>query len=332
MQHYQEYNPIKASDAMELMAYIINEVQKRCEELPRIDECIIESNIYEDKRFNLRLQNLMIRKYRNDEMTVGLLMGMDDPFLNTLKIEQLKNEPIDIEITETEQNVIKKCWQIVYQFENVHFAYAVYPFFLMKPKVRTLIDEFYILKNNFNFEDKPLTRLVHWYWGESNCGKTYFVEYQLKMKIRKWGRNKVFRYSLMNNSSFFEGYEGQPYAFVDDIRHETMAAQLILSICNFIDTRVSVKGSSRVWNVKELWFSSLFCLEKCFPFTNDQGGVEQFEKRVSINIHFEKPIGDLNDAEVVRLTQERYVTMINAWKDVEFEDNFDRRKITLQDF
>jgi hypothetical protein len=317
---------------MELMAYIINEVQKKVEELPLIDQCILQSNVYEDKKFNLRLQNLLIRKYRKEEMTIGILMGIDNPLLNSLKIEDLKVDPIPIETTETEAAIIKKCWQIVYQFDNVHLAYAVYPFFLMKPKVRTLIDEFYLLKSRFNIDDKPITRLVHWYWGESNCGKTYFVEYQLKRKLHKWGQNKVFHYSLMNNSSFFEGYDGQPYAFIDDIRSETMAAQLILSICNFIDMRVSVKGSSKAWNVKEIWFSSLFNLQRCFPYTTDQGGVEQFEKRVSINIHFEKPIGELNDEEVLKLTQERYVTMIKAWKDVEFEDNFDKRKINLTDF
>jgi hypothetical protein len=136
----------------------------------------------------------------------------------------------------------------------------------------------------------------------------------------------------MNNPAFFEGYRGQPYAAFDDIRSKTLDPKLVLDITNFTDIMVSVKGGSVVWSAREIWFTSLFSVNQCFPDSVDHGGIEQFIKRISITIHFTEKINHLSDTLKRRKAEERFIKMREEWKNVENMDNFDNRKIYLDDF
>jgi hypothetical protein len=244
----------------------------------------------------------------------------------------LRTEPIITNTTDQEKEDVKTAWKIVWQYENFEQAFIDHPFFLMKRNNNKMVKEYFKMKHLYRLDESPINRIVHWYWGPSNCGKSTFVEFQLKKKKEKFGRNCCFYYSLSNNSAFFEGYNEQPYCCIDDIRNQTMSIQLLLNITNFLEMLVSIKGGSLFWKVKEIWFTSLFSIEECFCYSRDDGNVDQFIKRIAINIGFTKNLSELNDQEKTILTKNRYGDMIRAWKNVKDKDNFDQRKINLNDF
>jgi hypothetical protein len=173
-------------------------------------------------------------------------MNIRSEFLDSLNIHQLKTQPINIPMTEEQQEVIRLAWQIALQYDTWDQALLAHTFWMVTKKNGEIVKHYMRILNNYSIDDKPIARTVHWYWGYSNCGKSYFAQNQLEKKAMKKGTNCCFYYSLLNNSAFFDGYDGQEYCLVDDIRTHTMAVQIVLSITNFIHTRVSVKGSSKV--------------------------------------------------------------------------------------
>lgn len=88
-------------------------------------------------------------------------------------------------------------------------------------------------------------RNVRWYWGESGCGKT-------ETALDESGADT---WISAGNLKFFNQYDGEQKAILDDIRPYNIDFNILLRILDRYSCHVEVKGGSRAWMAKDIWIT-----------------------------------------------------------------------------
>lgn len=101
----------------------------------------------------------------------------------------------------------------------------------------------------------PLT--VHWYHGETGCGKTY----KAYMKAKEAGCEPYIR---SGSGRFFDGYEGQKFVIFDDLREHDIAFNFLLRLTDVYPMRVEIKGGTTQWKPHFIFITSPYTPEETF--------------------------------------------------------------------
>lgn len=105
--------------------------------------------------------------------------------------------------------------------------------------------------------------IVKWFWGATGTGKTYqaYNEFQEKDK-----------YVCMDTSQWWEGYDGQEYVIIDELREDFMKYQQLLKLLDRYEYRIQVKGSSRQFKGRYIIITSHFHPHQLFSWVDEDLG------------------------------------------------------------
>lgn len=133
------------------------------------------------------------------------------------------------------------------------------------------------------------TRSVYWICGPTGRGKTFSV-------MSRFGFQNVWVWD--GTKGFFNMYENQPVALFDDIRADSFSFRDLLRLTDQYPHSVNVKGSSRVWNSRMIFFT---CPEKPETlFYHVQEDKRQLYRRIKQVFN----VSDLADGDFFQLPAE----------------------------
>ncbi len=116
-------------------------------------------------------------------------------------------------------------------------------------------------------------RTVHWFWGETGKGKTKMA-YEMVEEGNFW---------LSNDHQWFDGYDGQEIALIDELRAKNWPYSLMLKLLDGYPLRLPVKGGFTIWEPKVIIITTPFPPEKTYAGTaeNVDGGIQQLIRRIT---------------------------------------------------
>lgn len=103
---------------------------------------------------------------------------------------------------------------------------------------------------------------VIWYWGKPGCGKTH-----KSREILKSMTEEENIYEAMATGQWWEGYDGQEYVLIDDLRANFMVFNEFIKLIDKYPFRVQTKGSSRQFRAKVIIITSPFPPERVYHTT-----------------------------------------------------------------
>lgn len=106
--------------------------------------------------------------------------------------------------------------------------------------------------------------IVKWYFGPTGTGKTYSAYQEF---LAKTDMDNI--YVCMDTGQWFEGYDGQEYVIIDDIRGDFMKFHQLLKFLGEYQYRVQTKGGSRQFVAKEIIITAPFPPQYVFKTVED---------------------------------------------------------------
>lgn len=104
---------------------------------------------------------------------------------------------------------------------------------------------------------------VIWYWGKPGSGKTHKATQILK----ELAEDEDNIYYQMRTGQWWEGYDGQEYVLIDDLRANFMTFSDLIKLLDRYPIRVETKGSSRQFVAKVIIITSPFPPERAYHTT-----------------------------------------------------------------
>lgn len=125
-----------------------------------------------------------------------------------------------------------------------------------------------------------IKKTVYWYYGPTGTGKT-------KEAFALIGENPYWRSKL--DSRWFDGYSGQEYVLIDDLRAKNWPYEFMLSLLDGYPLSVPVKGGFVDWIPKIIIITSPYHPEECY---NGQityhDNIKQLNRRINIIKQFKE--------------------------------------------
>ena len=103
---------------------------------------------------------------------------------------------------------------------------------------------------------------VIWYYGRPGTGKTYKAYEKLAEQTEE---DNI--YVAMDTGQWWEGYDGQEYVIIDDLRGDFMKFNGFIKLLDRYQYRVQTKGSSRQFVAKVIIITSPFRPERVYHTT-----------------------------------------------------------------
>lgn len=114
---------------------------------------------------------------------------------------------------------------------------------------------------------------VIWIWGEAGTGKS-----KLAAKIFRFHGNEVYR-RCPGQGEWWDGYDGQPSVWLDDLRESDYKMTTLLSILDRYEHRVPVKGGFRQLQARLIIITSITHPRTWYLKSTDEP-IEQLRRRV----------------------------------------------------
>lgn len=108
--------------------------------------------------------------------------------------------------------------------------------------------------HSFAQKRRDFKPVISWFFGPTGTGKSKFV-FDNEPEIWVSGRN----------SKFFNGYENQEAAVLDDFRGSFCPFDELLKLLDRYPHSVDVKGSHREWNSRRIYITSCYRPEEAYP-------------------------------------------------------------------
>jgi len=131
-------------------------------------------------------------------------------------------------------------------------------------------------------------REVIWCFGATETGKTRYAYENIPIDGDFWVSND-------DGSKWFDGYTGQDYVIIDELRAGTWPYRTMLRLLDGYAMRVPVKGSYYVWNPSKVVITTPFDPETTYAgqITFGDGSIKQLKRRITKIIHFK--IGNVQE-------------------------------------
>lgn len=107
---------------------------------------------------------------------------------------------------------------------------------------------------------------VEWFYGPTETGKTR-TAYEIFSEITDIDNI----YAAMDTGKWWDGYDGQEYVIIDDIRKDFMKFHQLLKLLDRYPYRVETKGSTRQFVAKHIIITSPFRPEELYETREDIG-------------------------------------------------------------
>lgn len=114
--------------------------------------------------------------------------------------------------------------------------------------------------------------IVEWYWGATGTGKTKLA-YET---FEKYDPDEV--YVAMDTGKWWDGYDGQKYIIIDDMRADFLKFNQLLKLLDRYAYRVETKGSTRQFLGKHIIITSPYHPKDIYP--NKKEDIEQLLRRI----------------------------------------------------
>lgn len=103
---------------------------------------------------------------------------------------------------------------------------------------------------------------VIWHCGDSGCGKSYSYVKLCEL----YGEDKVYFFNDFANKGVggFDGYNGEPYLFIDELKRESLPYELLLMITQGYKAQIHCRYSNSVCLWNEVHISSIFSPEDIY--------------------------------------------------------------------
>ena len=163
---------------------------------------------------------------------------------------------------------------------------------VIKEKLETLVDNgtinlkdlprWAIAKENYKLEKRNVRRtnlVVKWYWGNTGTGKTRKAYDEAGEDCWTSGRDLTW----------FDGYSGQKYAILDDLRSNSCDWGYLLRLLDIYPLTVPIKGGHSKWCPEVIIITAPCLPEDMFKnHQNDQvwDKIDQLKRRISIYRNF----------------------------------------------
>lgn len=120
---------------------------------------------------------------------------------------------------------------------------------------------------------------VIWWWGEAGTGKSWRAR---QLLIEQGGADNF--YPQRNTNQWWEGYDGEEYILIDDIRGSFSTFNDFIKLIDRYEYRVQTKGSSRQFLAKVIIITSPFPPERVWQ-THEC--INQLLDRIDVIKHWE---------------------------------------------
>ena len=128
--------------------------------------------------------------------------------------------------------------------------------------------------------------VVLWFYGKTGTGKT-----RTAVEIAEEA-GKEYWLSSGEDLKWFDGYNGQPYAIIDDFRKGMCKFNYLLRLLDRYSMAVQVKGGWTKWNPLVIIITCPVCAREAWQYfdkdgeTQDWDHIEQLERRIDQEIEF----------------------------------------------
>lgn len=170
----------------------------------------------------------------------------------------------------------------------------------------SLIRKAYFAKR---YKETPPQRDVKviWHCGDSGTGKSYAY---IKL-CEQFGDDNVYFFSDYANRGVggFDGYCGEPYLFMDELKRDSLPFELLLTIMQGYRSQIHCRFANcyALWN--EVHITSIFSPEDIYSGmvgrdTQDKDTIKQLLRRISLYVyHYEKD----GEYKTFELSRDQYV-------------------------
>lgn len=159
-----------------------------------------------------------------------------------------------------------------------------------------------------NYFEKTRTEppMVFWIWGETGTGKTRTcVEWCTRMGLEFW--------ISLGGLQWFDGYDGEPVAILDDFRTGHCKFSFLLRLLDRYKFSVPYKGGFRNWIPKYVFVTAPLPPREMFDLKKE-GDIKQLERRITMVVpsplnleQFDAATAHLFDREASSLVKESAV-------------------------
>lgn len=122
--------------------------------------------------------------------------------------------------------------------------------------------------------------IVEWYHGSTGVGKTRYAYEKL---TDMYGEDNI--YTCMNDSKWWEGYDGHPAVVIDDMRGDFAKFHVLLRILDRYPYRVETKGGSRQLLAQHIIITCNKTPRDLYLGKTDED-IQQLLRRITDVVHF----------------------------------------------
>lgn len=152
------------------------------------------------------------------------------------------------------------------------------------------------------YEPKRKTKpIVEWYYGATGTGKTQRA-YDRMEELAKDDDNI---YEAMDTGRWWDGYDGQEYIIIDDMRGDFLKFHQLLKLLDRYSYRVETKGSTRQFLGKHIIITSAYPPHRLFQTRED---IEQLLRRIDVVCEFRD--GEQPQIKKIEVEKKKYLCNI----------------------
>lgn len=133
---------------------------------------------------------------------------------------------------------------------------------------------------NYTRPTRAWKTFVIWLYGPTGTGKTE-IPWAISNMLG------IFPWISSNNLTWFDGYDRDQIAIIDDFRGDQSKLSWILRVLDKYPMQVPIKGAFCDWCPKILFITSCYSPQECYHNTSDEN-LDQLIRRVDLLIHTQK--------------------------------------------
>lgn len=133
---------------------------------------------------------------------------------------------------------------------------------------------------------------VYWIYGPTGVSKTR-IAHEFGPKLG-WDDSRDFIWTSKGDLKWFDGYDGQPIALLDDLRAKQVQFAFLLRLLDRYDLDVPVKGGFAHWIPKIIIITTPHTPELTFEtrHTHKPEDIDQLKRRITLEYHIPKILSD----------------------------------------
>lgn len=161
---------------------------------------------------------------------------------------------------------------------------------------------------------------VIWCWGPTGTGKTRWSYAQIPKDEDFWVSNK--------DSAWFDGYYGQKYVIIDELRAGTWPYREMLRLLDGYEIRLPIKGSFIIWNPIKILITTPYGPEETYKgqITFGDGSIDQLLRRITeIKEFSQEKYKETFPEEIIVESPEKKKQRRNSMTWVEVEDLYEKQ-------